>query len=257
MTLGILGGLGPLVSAHFLSMLYDMTEAEGDGDYPDLLLSAMASTPDRTAHLLDGRAPDPTPALLGAAVTLLRGGAGVILPLCYTAHAFLPEVRARISVPILDLVSLGASAAHEAGVRRLGVLCSAGTVRARLFELAGSPYGMQILYPCPARQADLQRFIYATLKSGGAGDREILREAVADLAAQGAEAVLLGCTELSLPGAMPAVPLSLPCIDPLVLLAGRAIVLCGKKCKEAYHHAAWRPAIGALPRAFTVGTSFG
>ena len=235
MTLGIIGGLGPLVGAHFLSMLYEMTEAEGDSDYPDLLLSSLATTPDRTAYLLDNRAPDPIPALFRAAKGLSDGGADLLLLLCHTAHAFLPELRTRLSLPILDLVSLGVSAAAEAGVCRLGVLCSEGTVKARLFDAAAAFFGITVCYPPAPLRTDLHRFIYRSLKSGGDGAGQgALLAAAASLAELGAQGVLLGCTELSLPAAMPATPLPLPVIDPLYLLAFRALTLCGKKIKEAY-----------------------
>ena len=257
MTLGIIGGLGPLVGAHFLSLLCEMTDAAADADYPDLLLSSLSSTPDRTAHLLDTRAPDPTPALLRAARALSDGGADILLLLCHTAHAFLPALHATLPVPILDLVSLGVSAASEAGVTRLGVLCSEGTVKARLYESAAALYGMEILYPpAPARQA-LQGFIYHRLKSGesGAGEGALLAAGAA-LADRGAQALLLGCTELSLPAALPASPLPLPCIDPLYLLAYRALTLCGTKIKEAYRYdAAWRPALVPIPRPLARGAS--
>jgi aspartate racemase len=258
LTLGIIGGLGPLVGAHFLSLLFEMTDAVADADYPDLLLSSLSSTPDRTAYLLDARAPDPTPALLRAARSLSDGGADLLLLLCHTAHAFLPDLRARVSVPILDLVSLGVSAAAEAGVRRLGVLCSEGTVRARLYDAAAAFFGIQVLYPPPSVRRDLHAFIYHRLKSGSAGGEGALLAAALSLADGGAEGILLGCTELSLPAATGAVSLPLPCLDPLYLLAFRAMVLCGKKIKEAYpYDAAWRPALVPLSRPIARKPSFG
>ena len=252
MTLGIIGGCGPLVGAHFLQTLFSMTEAAGDCDYPDLLLASLSSTPDRTAHILDPLAPDPTPALLAAARTLVRGGADLLLLLCHTAHAYLPTLRAALSVPVLDLVSIGVSFAFRAGVRRLGVLSSEGSVKAGVFEMAAAPFGIEILYPRAACRAALSDLIYRRLKSGeDAGEGGALFTASDELRAAGADALLLGCTELSLPAAAPSEPLALPVIDPLVLLAHRALSLCGKKIKEAYRYdAAWRPALVPLSRAF-------
>lgn len=248
MTLGILGGCGPLVGAHFLSLLFEMTDAKADADYPDVLLASPASTPDRTAHLLDPRAPDPTPVLLRAATDLARSGADLLLLLCHTAHAYLPALRARLSLPILDLVSLGVHAASEMGTHRLGVLCSLGSRRARLFEMAAAPLGTEILFPPPALHTALQRSIYDRLKTGRSGEEGALLAAVTALADRGAQAVLLGCTELSLPAARPVGALPIPCIDPLVLLARQALYLCGKKEKEVYRNdAAWRPALGSVP----------
>jgi aspartate/glutamate racemase len=104
----------------------------------------------------------------------------------------------------------------------------------------------------------VQQLIYDYLKQGRLDGGAAVRTACADLGAQGCPAVALACTELSLPGSLPQAPLYyrrlrpvafLPqtVIDPLEILARRAILLCGKKIKEerdAVSFLAWRIAHG-------------
>ena len=52
-TLGILGGLGPMSSAYFYELITKHTYAERDQDHIDIILSSRATTPDRTAYILD------------------------------------------------------------------------------------------------------------------------------------------------------------------------------------------------------------
>ena len=249
MTLGILGGCGPAAGAHFYTRLIALTQAKGDADHVDVLLSGRASTPDRTAYLL-GEGEDPTPYLVAAARHLQAGGADLLVLPCHTAHAFLAEVRAAVSVPVLDMIALTVDYAAVRGIDTLGVLATAGTRHAHLYERAAAAHGMRVLYPSEETAAALQSCIYATLKQGSGDGGAAIRTACAELGARGCPAVVLGCTELSLPAALPRVPLYyrrlapaafLPqaVIDPLEILARRAIVLCGKQVKEENYAAAF------------------
>ena len=239
MTLGILGGCGPAAGAHFYSRLVSLTAAERDADHVDVLLSGRASTPDRTQSILSGdrRAEE---VLLREGANLVRGGADLLVLLCHTAHAYLPALRAALSVPVLDMVALSVEEALLHGCHHLGVLCTAGTRYAEIYDRAAKPRGVDVLYPSPLVQEQLQSLIYQTLKRGRTDFGATLRTAISDLAALGADAVSLSCTELSLPAAMcPACAFSwqggirsMPIIDPVELLARRAITACGKRLKE-------------------------
>ena len=242
MTLGILGGCGPAAGAHFYTRLIALTDAATDHDHVDVLLTGRASTPDRTAYLLEGGA-DPAIQLAADARYLQAGGADILVLLCHTAHAFLPQIRAAVSIPVLDMISLTVDYAASHGFSTLGVLSTLGTYRARLYDRAATHCGIEVVYPMPEAQAVVQNCIYSFLKQGRSDGGAAIRTACADLGARGCPAVVLACTELSLPCARPSAALYyrryspvafLPqaLIDPLEILARRAIMLCGKQVKE-------------------------
>ncbi len=254
MTLGILGGCGPAAGAYFYTRLIEMTAAERDRDHVDVLLCGRASTPDRTAALL-GKGCDPLPSLIADGRRLEEGGADFLVLTCHTAHAYLPALRAALHIPILDMISLTLDHAAVNGYATLGVLCSAGTYSARLYDRAAAPYGITIRYPSPGARALLSDSIYGFLKQGRRDGGAAVRTASAELGSRGCRAVVLGCTELSLPSAAPCAALYyrpsgtaafLPqqIIDPLDLLARRAITLCGKQIKEEYRDATAFFAVG-------------
>ena len=242
MTLGILGGCGPAAGAHFYTRLIALTAAERDSDHVDVLLTGRASTPDRTSALLSGTR-SPLASLTRDALLLEQGGADLLVLICHTAHAYLPELRAALHIPVLDMISVTAEEAARIGTRRLGVLCTAGTRRARLYERVAAEHGIAVLYPSQTVQDRLDDLIYRDLKCGRTDNGAAVRTAIAELASRGADAVSLSCTELSLPWAggggthflrqdPPATVRAVPILDPIELLALRAITACGKRPKR-------------------------
>ena len=239
MLLGILGGCGPAAGAHFYARLIALTEARGDFDHVDVLLSGRASTPDRTHAMLHGDK-SPLRALLRDASLLADAGADLLALPCHTAHAYLPELRASLHIPILDMVALTVEDACRRGTRCLGVLCTEGTRRTGIYARAAAAYGVRVIYPSPSVQEQVNFLIYEVLKQGRTDFGAGIRTALADLAAQGCDAVSLSCTELSLPATMVpprlyswhGVMREIPVIDPIELLAKCAIIACGKRPKE-------------------------
>ena len=127
-TIGIIGGLGPHAHVEFETLLLSSSEkALGgvalDQDYPSWVLSSVPMTPDRTAALLKGGA-SPVDALVRSAERLTEADFAVIP--CNTAHAFLSGIRARVAIPILDMIQATAERAlsHVGKTGSIGVLAA-------------------------------------------------------------------------------------------------------------------------------------
>jgi aspartate racemase len=108
--IGIMGGLGPHAHIELERLILAATadilgRPAQDQDYPAWILSSVPATPDRTAALLSG-GPSPLAALEESARRLCgRFGADFAVIPCNTAHAFLEELRPRVSIPIFDMVT--------------------------------------------------------------------------------------------------------------------------------------------------------
>ena len=102
--LGILGGLGPMSTVYFCELLNRHTAAVRDADHIDMLISSRATTPDRTAYILDKTAPDPLPVMLAEAHRLERAGVDLIVVPCNTAHYFYDGLREGCNTPILNII---------------------------------------------------------------------------------------------------------------------------------------------------------
>ena len=195
-TLGILGGLGPAASCYFYDMLVRLCPAQRDQDHPDVLLYSKASIPDRSAYLL-GHGESPLPALQEGICLLERAGAGVIAVPCATAHHFHREMQAAAGVPVLNMLELTAKALRGQGVSKAALLATEGSYVSGAFAAALEREGVAPLLPTREGRTALMDVIYG-IKSGRMPGTEVLEALAAPLAAQGAERVILGCTELSL-----------------------------------------------------------
>ena len=243
MTLGILGGMGPAATAHFYSRLISLTDAEGDGGHLDVLLSGRASTPDRTAYLLGESGESPLPSLLQDAERLAAAGADLLVMLCHTAHAFLPELRAALRLPLLDMPYIALAAAAQRGWRRIGVLSTEGSFRASVFEAPASRCGISLLYPTGEERRRVSDIIYKAVKCGKPDPCVAKIPLAPSLSTQICDALLLGCTELSLLHPLdlrtgnafyrlPYIDQERVYIDPLEILCRVCIRLAGKKLRE-------------------------
>lgn len=238
-TIGIVGGVGPYAGLDLQRKILDETEAATDQEHlPVLSVSFPGDIPDRTAFLLGETAVNPGEPLLAQATLLADMGATVIGIPCNTAHAapifgVVERGLARLERPprLVHMIrEVGTYLqTHFPRTRRVGLLATTGTIQVRLYPDILEPLGFEVVAPEPQMQTALvHKAIYDRsygIKATGrptAKARDDLLTAVAALRDMGAEAVVLGCTELPL--ALPAQDVDgLPLIDPTRVLA-RALV---------------------------------
>lgn len=222
--LGVLGGMGPLASAEFMRRLTLLTPAARDQDHIPAVLWSDPRVPDRTAARIAG-GEDPLPALLRGIRGLEAAGAGAIAIPCNTAHGWFEAMQDATHLPILHIVDAAAEELARLGVARgpIGVMGTAGTLAMRLYQQRLEARGYACLVPEPAEMDTLVTPAIAQVKANEvAAAYTPLAEAATRLAARGAEAVVLGCTEIPLGiAAGPALPF--PVCDTLDALARAAI----------------------------------
>jgi len=197
-TIGIIGGMGPQATAELYMAIVGIFQrrygARYDADFPPMLIHSVPA-PEVVERLEDERAL--AAMLCASARTLEAGGAEIIAIACNTAHVVHPEVAAAVGVPVLDLPSLAAKAVAGAGYRRVGLLATGLTLARGLYRAPCQRLGVELIEPSPAQLERLTGIIMAVL--GGddlAPARADMVRLVEELRAQGAEAVLLGCTDL-------------------------------------------------------------
>lgn len=226
-TLGILGGLGPAASVYFYQLITEHTKAARDQDHLDIVLVSKASIPDRTEFIL-GKSPDsPLPAMAEGVRSLAQAGAELIAVPCNTAHYFYDEIQKISPVPVLNIVKETVRLAKNAGVRKIGIMATAGTVTAGAYQQACLEEGISFALPCERSQSALMDIIYKSIKTAREPDMAEFIRIAEELYGAGAEAIILGCTELSLIRGLEKYPRFL-FIDSLLVLALRAIEACGK-----------------------------
>ena len=213
--IGVLGGLGPYAGLDLVRALFDETDARADQEHlPVALLSYPGRIPDRSTWIADGSAPSPVGPMLDVLRRLGAAGCSVAGVPCNTAHApaLFEALRAGLEasghalrlVHIVDAIVAEIEASH-AGVRRVGVLATDSSVQNRLHQIGLERSGRAALVPDAAVQARVQASIFDPvwgLKALSAPPdpraRAALLAGVEHLVAAGADAVILGCTELPL-----------------------------------------------------------
>lgn len=226
--LGILGGMGPLAGAQFLLRMTLLTPAERDQDHVPAVLWSDPRIPDRTQARLHG-GEDPLPGLLRGIRGLEAAGCGAIAIPCNTAHGWYEPMRAATSLPILHIVDAAAHDLRRQGLSgaRVGLLATAGTLAMRLYQERFDTLGHEVITPDEAQMRDKVGPGIALVKANRVAEAYApLAEVAGSLIARGAEAVVLGCTEIPL-GIQAGPVLPFPVVDTIDALARVSIAWAG------------------------------
>ncbi|THD82587.1 MAG: amino acid racemase [Phenylobacterium sp.] len=218
LTLGVLGGMGPAATLDFLQKLQAYTPAKADQDHLRVLVDINPRVPDRnTSGSLAG------PVLAEMAGALRGAGADVLAMPCNTAHADASLIQRASGLPLIDLIEAGASAAAATGARRAGVLGTKGALKLYREYLAAHAMG---LIPLSAASQETFMTLLYRIKAGDLGPevRQGMAALAKELIAEGAEAVIAGCTEAPL--VLGPADIRVEFIDPADQLARRCVAVC-------------------------------
>lgn len=243
---GVMGGLGPMATALFCAMVTRLTPAERDQDHLDMIVLSHASTPDRTAHIIDPTAADPSPVMAADAARLEALGVDFIVMACNTGHWFMESVEQVVAVPVLSIVDATVQAAVQRatdhtgtgehsgpGERpRIGVLGTDGTRTVGVYTRALEAAGAVPVYPDEAGQQRLMHLIYDQVKAGRPSDAALLAQVVDPLAEQ-VDAIILGCTELAIVRDEHHLEADRRLVDSLDSLARATLVRAGRTPRPA------------------------
>jgi aspartate racemase len=130
---GVLGGMGPLASAEFLSTIYEYSLGDREQLSPRVLLLSDPSFPDRTEEFLAGACDNVLDRLIGALRLLRQSGASRIVICCMTIHYLLPRLPDDLRQQIVSLLDVIFEHLARTQKRHL-LICSNGTRKLGLFE---------------------------------------------------------------------------------------------------------------------------
>ena len=231
-TLGVIGGLGPIATAHFMELIIHMTHAETDQQHLPMILYNMPTIPDRTAYILDHSKENPLPRMLELGKLLSAQQVSCIAIPCITAHYFLEELKAGIPAPLVDGVAATALHLQENGITRVGIMATDGTISSGIFHRELTARGLTPIVPGEEAQKDVMHLIFDNVKAGKPAQMSRFFAVAEDLRSQGAEAIILGCTELSLIKRDETIGPGF--IDAMEVLAKESVLACGKQVKAEY-----------------------
>jgi len=231
--LGVLGGVGPLATIYFADLVIKMTDAKTDQEHIAMIILNHASIPDRTEYILDNRKPNPLPMMVADAQKLQNDGADYIVIPCNTAHYFFDEIQKSVSIPIINILEETVCYAEKTvpNLKCLGILATEGTIISGAYQNIIRKHGLDFRVPSEEDQKSLMHIIYDQVKAGERVDICEFLRIVGELKKAGSDAVILGCTELSV--IKKDFNLSRhDIVDSMECLARKSIALCGRPLKK-------------------------
>lgn len=199
---GILGGMGPLATVDLFAKILQNTPATLDQDHLRIIIDNNPQIPPRVEAILEG-AESPLPAMAESARLLEKAGADFIVMPCNTAHYWIEELRAAVSVPVYSMIENAAAFAAEKFGRlsgRILLLATGATVSLNLYQEAFAAKSLALQLPNLAEQEMLDKAV-RRIKAGEVADNPYLadlNDMLAGYAAGGTEVLLAGCTEVPL-----------------------------------------------------------
>jgi aspartate racemase len=154
---------------------------------------------------------------------LAAAGAQIGLIAANTLHRVFDEVVAESPIPLVHIVDATASAIRKEGISRVGLLGTRYTMQGKFYVERLAKHGITTLLPTVEEQGKINRVIYEELTRGliRPESKAYYLEVIDGLAQQGAEGVILGCTEIPL--LIQPEETSLPTFDTAILHADAAL----------------------------------
>lgn len=197
----VLGGMGTLACESYVRELDKRTPFHCDQDYLNYIVVNHATIPDRTAYILDHSNPDPTIPLVEDIIQQSILNPAFFVLTCNTAHYFYDEMQKHTDIPILHMPKLTVANIKKIApnAKRVGLLATPGTIKIGIYDKWIKEAGYEEVKPDQEVIDKTEDLIYHDIKETGKSDgkkfHELVRTMIED---KHCDAVILGCTELSL-----------------------------------------------------------
>jgi aspartate racemase len=199
--IGMLGGMSWKSSAEYYRLVNEGVRDRLGGLHSARCLMWSFDFDDIAVLQREDRWDEAAAQMVEAAQRLERGGADFLVICTNTMHKAYDQMQAAVDLPLLHIADPTAARIKADGHKRVGLLGTAFTMeqdfyKGRLADL----HGLDVIVPDAADRATVHRIIYDELVQGkvDAGSRDAYRAVIGRLVAAGAEAIILGCTEIML-----------------------------------------------------------
>lgn len=199
-TIGLIGGMSWESSAEYYRLINQRVRDQlGPLRSAQVLMYSVDFGPVEQAQHA-GRWDDAALILEDAARRLQAGGAECVVLCTNTMHRVAPRIEAAVSIPFLHIADATGAAAVARDTLKVGLLGTAFTMEQDFLKSRLAAQGLTVLVPDADERQAVHRIIYEELCVGviKAASRQVYQRVIASLAARGAQAIILGCTEIGL-----------------------------------------------------------
>ena len=200
-TIGLIGGMSWESTLEYYRILNEQVKLQLGGLHSARCLLYSVDFAEVEEQQRSGRWEDAADLMTAAALSLQRGGADFVVICTNTMHKLVEVMQPRLDIPILHIADATAAEIHAAGLQRVALLGTRFTMeedfyRGRLEKM----HGLTVLIPPADARQRVHDVIYQELCLGitREASREQYRAIIRELVAQGAQGIILGCTEIGL-----------------------------------------------------------
>jgi len=196
--IGIIGGMGPESTAEFymdlIKICQDNYLAKYDSDYPQIIIN---SVPIEDVVEDMSKEENIISDLINAAKILESAGCDFLVMPCNTAHYFFEDIQKNVSIPMMSIVKETAKKIIDKGFNKVGLLATDLTVNKRIYESVFDYYNINSIKPSKKDQLLVTETIMNILAGKKSPqDKQNLSKIIKKMINLGAEAIVLGCTDL-------------------------------------------------------------
>ena len=205
--IGIIGGAGVAATNKLCQLIeekYTQNGAFRDAHHPEMIIWQATQAPSRSMYY-EGRGDSFIPDYIRIGLSLKQMGATRLAMCCNTAHMAITELENGIGLPFINLLEAVAKEVHRKGVHRVGIMCSDGLAKRRVYDqyiLNASP-SVEIVYPTQEYQAKVTAGICNAKNSkrylpqnNPEHPHSLFSEVCDHLARNEVDCILAGCTDI-------------------------------------------------------------
>ena len=199
-TLGIIGGMSWESTQSYYRLINEGIKAKlGNLHSADLLIHSVDFAPIGELQA-QGKWEELGNIMVNSGKRLQAAGAQGLLIATNTMHKVAEQVQAATNLPLIHIADTTADAIKQRGLTKIALLGTQFTMTEDFYKQRLMDAGVQVLIPNTDARAEVHRIIYNELCQGQllASSRQYYTQVINELAAQGAEGVILGCTEIGL-----------------------------------------------------------
>ena len=200
-TIGMLGGMSWESTANYYRLINEGIKAKLGGLHSGkiCMLSVDFDEIEKLQHA--GNWVGAGEALATASQSIEAGGADFLIICTNTMHKVVDQVEDSVSIPILHIADATAECLREQGISKVGLLGTAFTMEQDFYKgRIQDNFGIEVIVPETEERKSIHRVIYEELCLGKIlpESKQLFLKVIENLKANGAEGIILGCTEISM-----------------------------------------------------------
>lgn len=199
-TIGLIGGMSWESTVDYYRLVNEVVKRERGGLHSAKVILVSVDFQEIETYQFAGQWDKSAAVLIDAAKKLEAAGADFVLICTNTMHKIAEQVESAITIPLLHIAKVTGDTLIDKGIRKVGLLGTIFTMEQAFYRQEIEAKGIEVVVPNQEDRQLVSQVIYEELCLGVISEdsRRTYLRIIAELAAQGAEGVILGCTEIGL-----------------------------------------------------------